>query len=172
MSQEAGYFDRREGTLRQLDLLGSMDAIQQIGRFLEDTRNPDHATAMFMINSGMSPPQRNLVGAASALILALGDAAPVQLSDADMHTLQEWWKSDAAKRYRDWTYENGLPMPPPRLKSDFTVQLKVPVQVVNKQALDTKVPVAEEATKPWIIWLIVAAGSSLTVLLSALGREH
>lgn len=45
MSQDAGYFFERRKIMRCLQMVGSMEAIQQIGRFLEDKRAPDALAA-------------------------------------------------------------------------------------------------------------------------------
>lgn len=179
MSQEVGYWTRREGALRRLGLLGSMEAIQQIGRFLEDRRDPDEAASIALIQTGRSPPSSNVVGASHAMIMALGDASPVRLpkslilSSSIIVSLQSWWKSDAAKPYREWTYETGMPMPPPQPRQAAAVMPpKAPAPVVAVPPTPAIIPTKETGIKPWMLWSLAAAGISLAVLLAMRGRRN
>lgn len=179
MSQEVGYWNYREGALRKLGLLGSMEAIQQIGRFLDDRRNPDEAISLHMIESSRAPPSSNLNGAAYAMVKALGDASPVQLprsltlTSSAIDTLQSWWKSDASKPYREWTYETGHPMPPPRpWPVAGVLPPKAPEAVVAVQKTPTVIPSQHTALKPWVLWTLAAAGISLAVLMAMRSRRH
>ncbi|MFZ2277786.1 MAG: hypothetical protein WAW39_08300 [Prosthecobacter sp.] len=127
MSQDVGYFFERRKIMRCLQMVGSMEAIQQIGRFLEDKRAPDALgvkVALERMDDYLDPPmdcmQSNASLAAHAIAGVMGEDFPVRLSqreivgEPEISAVQTWWKSDAAKIYREWTQEAGPVMPPPR----------------------------------------------------------
>lgn len=88
-----------------LGRLGSPEAIQQIGRFLEDKRNP---RAPLHTSADAAPPMPNWFNAAYAMDEALGKRSPLEgkrpnsgiLQDAHFKELQGWWRSEAGLSFR------------------------------------------------------------------------
>lgn len=129
MSQDVGYYFERRKIMRCLQMVGSMEAIQQIGRFLEDKRAPDTLAAKRAfermtdyLDPAAQSQKCNASLAASAMARVLGEDSPIRMSQGDIvveteiGAVQTWWKSDAAKPYREWTPEAGPVMPPQRGK--------------------------------------------------------
>jgi hypothetical protein len=127
MSQEAGYFWQRREIMQRLQLVGSMEAIQQIGRFLEDTRAPDLPGALLAfemstdyLDSDTECRMSNASLAAHAMARVLGEDSPARtyqgkiLVEPSTDVVQAWWTTDAAKPYREWNSETGPIMPPKR----------------------------------------------------------
>ncbi|MFO1439975.1 MAG: hypothetical protein U1F81_16750 [Verrucomicrobiaceae bacterium] len=108
----------RSSNLDLLGTIGSMEAIQQLGRFLFDDRNlegpdfyPDDAC-------GVNPrPQPNSSLATKSLHDSLGDAAPPPHNQLNVEAMRAWWLSEAGRPYREWKYEDDEPMPPPRKRA-------------------------------------------------------
>ncbi|MBL9184805.1 MAG: hypothetical protein JNN17_21850 [Verrucomicrobiaceae bacterium] len=108
----------RSSNINLLGTIGSMEAIQQLGRFLFDDRNlegpdfyPDDAC-------GVNPrPQPNSSLAARSLRNSLGDAAPPPHNMLDVQAMRAWWQEEAGRPYREWNYEDYEPMPPPRKRA-------------------------------------------------------
>lgn len=103
----------------ELGRLGSMEAIQQLGRFLYDERNPD---------GGFWPPDTeepnshpNYGVAAEAIHRALGASSPFKTpwegGPPRAADVQRWWESEASRPYREWNAEEYEPMPPPRRRA-------------------------------------------------------
>jgi len=88
-----------------LERLASPEAIQQIGRFLDDERNPNEELGSA---GGSTGPMPNSFNAVYALDHALGKNSPFQgkrleggmLEPEQMRALKAWWRSDASLSYR------------------------------------------------------------------------
>ncbi|WP_395748294.1 hypothetical protein [Prosthecobacter sp.] len=126
LSSDPKAAQQRSSALRCLGELGSMEAIQQIARFISDPRNPAAATADHgrLLPIGLMG-RANFFYACQALQQALGDKSPLRdeagrakksewVEGDDFDLLPAWWKSEAAKRYREWTYDQGAPLLHPR----------------------------------------------------------
>ena len=116
-SNEPGHFYDRGSLMRSLGDLGGVEAVQQLGRFIEDGRRPEGD--FFDPLSGSTNPFANWRDAVPAMHKALGAASPIYIPtsrfvpgsrDVSMQpyeTMIQWWKSDAAKPYRDWNKKTG-----------------------------------------------------------------
>jgi len=129
MSQDVGYFFERRKIVRCLQMVGSMEAIQQIGRFLEDKRAPDALAAQLAfermtdyLDPAADSLESNASLAAHAMVRVLGEDSPARMNQGKIvvepaiDVVQTWWKSDAAKLYREWKPEAGPVMPPQKEK--------------------------------------------------------
>lgn len=104
-----------------LGRLGTPEAIQQMGRFLQDKRNPQ---ASLHTSSDAGVPMPNWFHAAYALDDALGKKSPLEgkrpasgiLKDDHFKELQQWWQSEASLAYRQ-----PLPGLPPALASASSI---------------------------------------------------
>ncbi|WP_300932221.1 hypothetical protein [Prosthecobacter sp.] len=127
MSQDVGYFFERRKIMRGLQMVGSMEAIQQIGRFLQDKRAPDALAAQLAfekmtdyLDPAAESRESNASLAAHAMGRVLGEDSPARMYhgkivvEPEISVVQTWWKSDAAKFYREWNPETGPMMPPTR----------------------------------------------------------
>lgn len=107
--------------LTALGTIGSMECIQQLARFTNDTRCPEER--FHDPDSGMPGPQRNGEVARYAMHVALGDASPIgqpacaYVDPGELLRLIGWWDSEAARPYREWNHEDHEPMPPPRKRA-------------------------------------------------------
>lgn len=129
MSQDVGYFFERRKIMRCLQMVGSMEAIQQIGRFLEDKRAPDTLAAKLAfermtdyLDPAAQSQERNASLAAHAMAGVRSEDFPSRMPqgetmvEPEISAVQTWWKSNAAKPYREWTPEAGPVMPPQKGK--------------------------------------------------------
>jgi hypothetical protein len=101
----------RDYAFRLLDRLGTLatpEAIQQIGRFLDDVRNPEMGGDM--VTGRIRPLAANSRYALRALNKAVGEASPIagKVSAMEMaepgeysaQVIREWWASDASLPFR------------------------------------------------------------------------
>lgn len=103
--------------LDELGELGTPEAIQQIGRFLWDKRNPDFTENPF--NGMLMPNMFNSRFAVRALNKALGDKSPIagkfdasemiEPGEYSAQIIREWWASDASLPFRQPL--PGVPLP-------------------------------------------------------------
>lgn len=122
-SDRPGY-GAQQTAIRALGELGSMEAIQQIDRFLEDGRNPD--LDYYDLKSGAPYPHAAGHYAVYALHRALREQSPLSPSTAyrNERKLLDWWKAGGAKPYREWNHDEYEPMPPLRRRAVPLSQLK------------------------------------------------
>ncbi len=91
--------------LARLGQLGTPEAIQQIGRFMDDDRNPEVPPNAIQ-PSDYDLPAPNYSYATAAMHEALKDNSPVKLGPSgyfmgdNYETIQAWWRSDSSLPYR------------------------------------------------------------------------
>jgi hypothetical protein len=109
--QQYGGIMPRNYAFRILDSLGTLatpEAIQQIGRFLDDVRNPEMGGDL--VTGRIRPLAANSSYALRALNNALGDQSPIagKVNAVEMaepgpyyaQVIREWWASDASLPFR------------------------------------------------------------------------
>ncbi|MBL9132271.1 MAG: hypothetical protein JNG86_13795 [Verrucomicrobiaceae bacterium] len=169
----------RESALKELGELGSMEAIQHLAVYLDDNRHPEAAfrDGKKALPKELWQSRPNYYTAAQALQQALGDDAPVrdkttqrilrgdELDGYDFETLQAWWKSDAAKPYREWKFETHEPMPPPRLRAKPLMAVQ-PGSAGDEAKGALLKPDSASGMPVWLLITICAGGIAATTLLA------
>lgn len=158
-----GGHGMRLGNIAFLGRIGSMEAIQQLGRYLSDDRNLEGYYFYGGPDSGMNPPVENSHEATVALRHALGDASPVPrvrsgviegfAGGETVEKMRSWWQSEAGRPYREWKYEDDEPMPPPRKRP---VSLRTPSQQDPTTQPPSAPPNELRSTSIWPVILILA----------------
>jgi len=155
MASTPGFGNSRLQPLSLMGIVGSMECIQQIGRYLNDPRNPD--SGMYDPLEGLSEPRGLHSGAADAMHEALGAASPggpnPVLELAGRMKFLDWWNTESARPYREWNYEDYEPMPPPRKRA---VSLRPPAAVIQ-----ATVPEDRQSLWPVVMILVLAALAAL-----------
>ncbi|MFO1439775.1 MAG: hypothetical protein U1F81_15745 [Verrucomicrobiaceae bacterium] len=165
MSGTLGLADRANptGPLRIMGAVGSMECIQQIGRFLNDPRCPKER--YFDRNSGMPFPVSNAHAACYDMHRALGASSPLgqpaHIDTRKFGLLRAWWDSDAARPYREWNYEDYEPMPPPRKRA---VSLRPPAAKSLSTAGNPGPASSLNIPAIWPVLAIITLGALAAVL--------
>lgn len=165
MSGNLGLADlaNRTGPLRIMGAVGSMECIQQIGRFLNDPRCPKER--YFDRNSGMPFPVSNAHAACYDLHRALGAASPLgqpaHIDTRKFGLLRAWWDSDAARPYREWNYEDYEPMPPPRKRA---VSLRPPAAKTLSPSASSGDSASQTLPAIWPVLVILTLAALAAVL--------
>jgi hypothetical protein len=153
----------RSSNLRFLGEVGSMEAMQQLGRYLFDDRNlegpdfyPDDACGV------NRQPQPNSNIASIALQHALGDAAPPPRNQMNVGEMRVWWKSDAARPYREWNFDDYEPMPPPRKRAASLMPPSLPTR--HPPISTASVEVDSNRTVAWPVIVILCLVSLAAIL--------
>ncbi len=163
----------REAYLELLGLLGSKEAIQQIGRFMFDERRPEHNPQIQYTD--YQPPPPNKVLAIWAMRWALKDKAPVSVdksgifSNTEMYKIEDWWRSDASLPYRQQLPGVELPVNVRQPPSAADVLAR------NKTALAKRHAISPEAGGEPLPWYVIVLGlicvGGLTVWLALQRRS-
>lgn len=170
-SKLKGGHGMRLGNIRFLGRIGSMEAIQQLGRYLSDDRNLEGYYFYGGPDSGMNPPVENSYEATVALRHALGDASPIPVrygiiegfaGGESVETMRTWWKSDAARPYREWNFDEYEPMPPPRKRA---ASLKPPsLKAMHPPISTVPVSVDSNRTVAWPVVVIICLAALAAIL--------
>ncbi|HYF37234.1 MAG TPA: hypothetical protein VD994_18175 [Prosthecobacter sp.] len=105
-----GDAGERQGLLMSLQRIGTPEAVAQLGRFLDDKRNPELED--WSPQQGIPPPEPNYMTAAWGIAQILKDKLPFEMQGGynerrDLPKVRAWWKSDAAEPYRRLLAESG-----------------------------------------------------------------
>ncbi|MFO1441414.1 MAG: hypothetical protein U1F81_24055 [Verrucomicrobiaceae bacterium] len=160
-SKLKGGHGMRMSYIGYLGRIGSMEAIQQLGRYLYDDRNLEGSYFYGGPDSGMNPPVSNAEAATRALHRALGDDGQTMEKRLGVEETRLWWESEEGRPYREWKFENGNLTPPPRKGT-----ISLPPPAPQDKTAPASLPTPNEA-RPTAIWpvILILAFAALAAVL-------
>lgn len=156
-----GGHGMRLGNIGFLGAIGSMEAIQQLGRYLYDDRNLEGKYFYGGPDSGMDAPVSNAEAARVALHRALGDDGQSMEKRLGLEETRQWWESEEGRPYREWKFETGNLRPTLR---------KGPISLPPPAPLDKTAPASPPTAnevRPTTIWpvLVILTLAGLAAVL-------
>jgi hypothetical protein len=176
-SSEAGGLQGRENDFTLLTMVGSREALAELGRFLFDDRNPERERAEKLppseVTFALLP---NSLMAANGIGRILGPQSPVQerpgfYGPEQVRKIREWWTSLEGEAFRTGFATSRPPDEPPRMEPVQIKEQRHPFPDQSPARSAAKTPAAAVEHKPVWPWFVCGILALVAIVAFALKRR-